>query len=139
MNQDESPLSVSALIVTRKNNDGAIEILNVLANNKTKYGFPGGKLEADETPEQAVFRETVEEIGVEPTNIKYIGLYSALTNEGRKIKMYVFTGSVAGNIAPHAEIRELHWLTYQQMTENLDLLTPITIEHVLPLLKNLES
>lgn len=131
------PLLVSALIVTRKNDDGVTEILNVLANNKTKYGFPGGKLEAGETPEQAVIRETVEEIGVEPTDVKYTGLFSALTNEGRKIDMHIFTGSVSGDIAPQAEIKEIHWLTYQQMTEKLDLLTPITIEHVLPLLKDL--
>lgn len=133
------PLLVSALIVTRKNDDGVTEILNVLASNKTKYGFPGGKLEVGETPEQAVIRETIEEIGVEPTDVEYMGLFSALTNEGRKIDMHTFTGSVSNDIAPHAEIKEIHWLTYQQMTENLDLLTPITIEHVLPLLKDSQS
>ncbi len=137
MVQNERPLLVSALIVTRKNGDGATEILNVLAHNKTKYGFPGGKIEENESPEQAVVRETVEELGVEPTDIEQKGLYSALTPEGRKIDMYVFTGSVSDNIGPNAEIAELHWLTYQQMSDNLELLTPMTIEHVMPLLKSL--
>lgn len=137
MTQNETPLLVSALIVTRKNDDGATEILNVLARNKTKYGFPGGKIEENESPEQAVVRETIEELGVEPTNIRQKGLYSALTPEGRKIDMYVFTGSVSNDIGPNAEITELHWLTYQQMTDNLELLTPMTIEHVVPLLRNL--
>lgn len=137
MVQNERPLLVSALIVTRKNGGGATEILNVLAHNKTKYGFPGGKIEENESPEQAVVRETIEELGVEPTDVEQKGLYSALTPEGRKIDMYVFTGSVSDSIGPNAEIAELHWLTYQQMADDLELLTPMTIEHVMPLLKNL--
>lgn len=137
MTKNEAPLLVSALIVTRKNDSGATEILNVLAHNKTKYGFPGGKIEKDETPEQAVVRETIEELGVEPTEVKQKGLYSALTPEGRKIDMYVFTGYVSNDIAPNAEIAELHWLTYRQMSDNVDLLTPMTIKHVMPLLRDL--
>lgn len=137
MDKSQTPLLVSALIVTRKNSSGATEILNVLAHNKTKYGFPGGKVENGETPEQAVIRETIEELGVEPTDIVQKGMYSALTPEGRKIDMYVFTGSVSNDIGPNAEIAELHWLTYRHMSKNVDILTPMTIEHVLPLLKEL--
>lgn len=137
MMQNEMPLVVSALIVTRTNDDGETEILNVLARNKTKYGFPGGKIEQGESPEQAVIRETVEELGVSPSNLVQKGSYSALTPEGRKIDMYVFFGTISDDIAPLAEIRELHWLTYQQMLDNIALLTPMTIEHVLPVLEEL--
>lgn len=138
MSQDiNSPLQVSALIVTRKEGDAPLEVLNVLAHNKTKYGFPGGKLEEAESPEQAVVRETEEELGVTPTNVVYRDTYEALTPEGRGIKMFVFTGNVTEDIAPTNEIAELQWLTYDQMVNNLDLLTPMTIEHVLPLIKTL--
>ena len=124
MSQDSNlPLQVSALIVTRQDGDAPLEVLNVLAHNKSKYGFPGGKLEETESPEQAVVRETKEELGVTPTNVG--------------IKMFVFTGNVTEDIAPTNEIAELHWLTYDQMVNNLDLLTPMTIEHVLPLIKKL--
>lgn len=132
-----SPLRVSALIVTRKKSKHPIEILNVLAHNKNKYGFPGGKLEENESPEDAIIRETEEELGVVPTNLVYKETYEALTPDGRKIKMFVFTGDVTENIAPTSEISEIHWLTYNQMIDNLNLLTPMTIEHVLPLLKSL--
>ena len=136
-NDNNAPLTVSALIVTRKNKDGVIEILNVLAHNKNKYGFPGGKLEAGESPEDAVVRETEEELGIKPTHVMYIDTYKALTPEGRGIEMSVFTGEVSGNIQPTNEIAELHWLTYEQMEDSQSLLTPMTIEHVMPILKNL--
>lgn len=133
----DAPLTVSALIVTRRNDDGVTEILNVLAHNKDKYGFPGGKLEAGESPEDAVIRETEEELGVKPTHVVYKDTYTALTPEGRGIEMSVFTGEVSGDIKPTNEIAELHWLTYEQMADDLDLLTPMTIDHVMPMLKTL--
>lgn len=134
---NNAPLTVSALIVTRTNDDGVTEILNVLAHNKNKYGFPGGKLEAGESPEDAVMRETEEELGVRPTNVVYKDTYKALTPEGRGIEMSVFAGEVSGDIKPTNEIAELHWLTYEQMADELNLLTPMTIDHVMPLLKTL--
>ena len=131
------PLIVSALITTRRNRDGVVEILNVLAHNKDKYGFPGGKLEEGETPEQAVVRETEEEIGVTPFDITFKDFYEALTPEGRPVKMYVFTGSVAGELKPTSEIAELHWLTHQQMVDRSSLLTPMTLSQVMPMLEML--
>lgn len=136
-NTNLAPLVVSALIVTRTNDNGMTEILNVLAHNKNKYGFPGGKLEEGESAEQAIIRETQEELDVTPTNLDFKATYTALTPEGRGIQMHVFTGNVSDDIKPTNEIAELHWLTYQQMIDNVDLLTPMTIEHVMPMLKTL--
>ncbi len=133
----EKPIVVSAPIVTRKNKDGQTEILNVLAHNKDKYGFPGGKLNDGETPEQAVIRETEEELGATPTNIEYKDTFTALTPDGRGIEMHIFTGRVSSEITPNNEIAELHWLTYEQMDTRHDILTPLTIEHVMPLLEKL--
>ena len=40
--------------------------------HSAQVGFPGGKLEANETDEQAALRETEEEIGVSQKNIEVI-------------------------------------------------------------------
>ena len=136
MTTSAKKLNVSALIVTRSSPNGELEILNVLAHGKSKYGFPGGKLEEGETPLQAVHRETEEELGATPTNVNYLQTSKALTPEGLEIEMHIFGGTVHDEIEPRHEIKELHWLTYEQMAANLDLLTPMTIEHVLPLLRN---
>jgi len=112
--------------VFRANTGIEIPILN---NLLTKQSY-------DPKPAQAIIRETKEELGVTPTNIEYIDVFNALTPEGRGIKMYVFSGSVTEDIAPTNEIAELHWLTYDQMNNSKELLTPMTIDHVLPLLKD---
>ena len=135
MNQSNDNLQVSALIVKRTNSQNEVEVLNVLARNKSKFGFPGGKLEDGESPLEAVMRETEEELGVRPTNVEFIKTSHALTPEGRAIEMHIFSGQVTDNIEPKNEISELHWLTFDQMNSRLDLLTPMTIEHILPMLQ----
>lgn len=38
-----------------------------------KWGLPGGKIKSGETPEQAAFRETQEEISAIPNNLNMVG------------------------------------------------------------------
>jgi 8-oxo-dGTP diphosphatase len=132
-----SPLVVSALIVSKSKPGQPTLFLNVRAYNKDKYGFPGGKLNDGESPEEAVFRETEEELGVRPTNVMHRQTFHSETPDGRAITMHVFTGEVSESIAPTNEIAELHWLTCKQMEDRKHLLTPITIEYVLPFIKTL--
>jgi len=49
-----------------------------LRSHKGQISFPGGRLEAHETPIQAALRETEEEIGISRSNVHVIGTLSPL-------------------------------------------------------------
>jgi len=49
-----------------------------LAQHAGQVSFPGGSLEANETVHQAALRETQEEVGVDPSQVRLIGLLSPL-------------------------------------------------------------
>ena len=44
-----------------------------LANHAGQVSFPGGRIEPDETPEQAALREAAEEVGLEPSRVQVVG------------------------------------------------------------------
>ena len=52
-----------------RNDNGEFLIVN---QTKGGYNFPGGKIEPNESPEDAVRRETMEETGVELGNLKQL-------------------------------------------------------------------
>ena len=53
------------------------------------FEFPGGKIEANESPEQALIREMVEELGIDLTNFKYL---SSILHDyhDKQVKLHIF-------------------------------------------------
>jgi len=96
---------------------------------------PGGKIELEEPPVDALCRELAEELGISinPSEAEYIGQYSApAANEvAHTVVADLFRIETASSVSPAAEIEEVSWVVPQE-PNNLDL-APLTRDHVLPL------
>jgi mutator protein MutT len=64
------------------------EVLTGRRADNHLIGGPGGHIETGETPEQAAVRETIEEFGIKPTALKYLGQLDSL--EARYGKPHIF-------------------------------------------------
>ncbi len=98
------------------------------AHGEGTWGLPGGHLEFGESWEDGVRRETLEEVGVEIANIRFL----AATNDvfEQEEKHYVTIFMVADLDSGEATLLEpdsadsLDWFTYETMPSNIFL--PIT-------------
>ena len=122
---------VAAVCVT----DASGWLLTVRKRGTHRFMLPGGKLEPGETPEQAVVRETEEEVGirVEPQALVPLGHWRApAANESDTlIDSTVFAVDVTDPDPTAArEIEELRWLDPARADAYDDLAPMITL-HVL--------
>ncbi len=109
MNQDIYK-SAGIIIVDRK-------LLFTRAKDMQIFIDPGGQIEANETPEQALVRELKEEltIAVDASDLEFFGEYvaEAANHKGRTVHMKAFVVKKwNGTITASSEIEELRWLTH---------------------------
>lgn len=71
---DSLPKRASNVNVILENDDG--KALLVKANYKPYWTFPGGGVDAEETPKQAAIRETLEEVGIDlhPETVEFVAV-----------------------------------------------------------------
>ena len=96
----------------------------VLAEKPTKrvvpgaVAFPGGHIEARESPEEALYREVQEEVGIVPIEIAYVCTLLHRSQEFRKLHYFAVT-RWEGEILPQ-EAESVVWIPLDAL-ETLDL------------------
>ena len=80
--------------------------------------FPGGHIEARESPEEALYREVQEEIGIVPIEIAYVCTLLHRSQEFRKLHYFAVT-RWEGEIIPQ-EAESVVWIPLNAL-ETLDL------------------
>jgi 8-oxo-dGTP pyrophosphatase MutT (NUDIX family) len=96
-----------------------------------KVCFPGGGIESGETPEQALIRECIEELGTAVEPVREIAVSVTPWN----IRLHWFTATLPENAAlqPNPqEVAAIQWLTPEEILAHPDLL-----ESNLPILKQI--
>ena len=114
--------------------DDAGRVLLVRKRGTQTFMQAGGKIEAHESPYDALVRELEEELGLylEPSMPEYLGEFIAqAANELKHIvKADVFFIRVNLPVSPAAEIEEIVWIAPSD--DSLPL-APLTRDHLLPI------
>ena len=90
-------------------------------HKKPDWGYFGGEIEMEETPTQAVIRETKEElqIDVRADELKYFGTSITMWNERKNIR-YMFLYHTDQEKFDVLEGKGGHWFSFAEVRERLD-------------------
>lgn len=111
-----------------------------IAGDAGGYGLlcgPGGHIEDMESPEEAAYRETEEEFGVRPINLKLLGVVG--DDDPDVQKSYIFVGTTYSGIpkCDDEEMREAVWRDLEELSNMEDRLFKPFRESLYLLLMNL--
>jgi len=81
------------------------------------WKLPGGKIEGEESPTEAVIRELNEEMGLDPHQINVKFAAQLVTDDGSSAR-YIYGGLIKKtDVRPSAEVAEIQWVTEDGVPE----------------------
>ena len=106
----------ACLVIENKSSD----ILLVRVRDNQKWYLPGGKIEQNEEPRQALIRELREELGIS-LNINELHYLTTVIGQAYgvddNVELVCFTLNSIGEIKPQAEISEVRFINWQNERE----------------------
>src|SRR5690606_18330284 len=119
MNEAQILQIAVAIIINSQN-----RLLIVQKQSSTYYQLPGGKIDGDEQPVEALCRELKEElnVAVSQEQISLFGIHEArVVNEvGKTLRGYVSSVDIPvseESLSPHAELKEVYWLSEDEVPD----------------------
>ncbi len=108
--------TASALLVER---DSVLLVKRAIEPRKGFWDLPGGFLEKDEHPEQALRREIKEELGVEIDILELLGIYTGVygydDSGGHTLNIYYLGRVSSGEPRAASDIEDLRWFDKDEL------------------------
>jgi 8-oxo-dGTP pyrophosphatase MutT (NUDIX family) len=107
-------------VIRRTGAAGGLEVAVVHRPKYHDWTLPKGKLESDETHEQAALREVEEETGLRCRLERELASISYVDPKGRpKTVRYWEMSVVSGEFRPNREVDELRWVSLEEAADCL--------------------
>ena len=117
---DVSVIRAAGGVVLRKSRSGETEIAIIHRPAYNDWTFPKGKVEPDETPEDAALREVREETGLRCELVRPLGCTAYVDRRGRdKVACYWEMEVRGGKFKPGIEVDKMLWLTVDEAAKRL--------------------
>lgn len=108
---------ISLLLIVNKN-----RYLLFRRTDNNLFALPGGHIEGNETPVDALIREIKEELGVIIPNVSFVGKYP-YKNEYINVFFYNSPDFDTSKIILNDEHSEFRWFTYYEILKSKDIMT----------------
>ena len=107
-------------VVSKVTSKGVVKVLLVHRPRYDDWSFPKGKLEPDETHQEAALREVAEESGLRCRMHEELPEARYADRKGRPKRVrYWRMEPIDGEFAPNDEVDEVRWLTVDEASELL--------------------